>query len=100
MKEYRLRVANMDCENDAARLRRSLESQVDMELLQILASSGTVCLTVNDTVLSQEEVEAKLSQFGFQCRSRVSKLACRRSGRIPRCSPQLFPVCCCWSDGF
>ena len=64
MKEYRFRVANMDCDNDAARLRRSLESQPDLELLQILASSGTVRLTVDEHALSQETVEAKLREFG------------------------------------
>lgn len=65
MKEYRLQVANMDCENDAARLRRSLESQADFELLQILASSGTVRLSVDDSKVSQEAVEATLNQLGF-----------------------------------
>lgn len=65
MKEYRFHVANMDCDNDAARLRRSLESQPDLELLEIFASSGTVRLTVDEQALSQENVEAKLSEFGF-----------------------------------
>ena len=65
MKEYRLRVANMDCESDSARLRRSLESQADMELLQILASSGTVRLTVDENEISQEDVESKLGELGF-----------------------------------
>lgn len=65
MKEYRLRVANMDCENDAARLRRSLESQDDIELLQILASSGTVRCAVDENELSQDDVEARFSEFGF-----------------------------------
>lgn len=65
MKEYRLRVANMDCESDAARLRRSLESQADIELLQILASSGTVRLTVDENEVSQEDVESRLEEFGF-----------------------------------
>jgi heavy metal translocating P-type ATPase len=65
MKEYRFRVANMDCDNDASRLRRSLESQPGLELLEIFASSGTVRLTVDEEALSQENVEAKLSEFGF-----------------------------------
>lgn len=65
MKDYRLRVANMDCENDAARLRRSLESQADIELLQILASSGTVRLSVDDSKVSQDALEATLNQLGF-----------------------------------
>lgn len=65
MEEYRFRVANMDCENDAARLRRSLESHSDIEVLQILASSGTVRVTVDEQKLSRDAVEAELDELGF-----------------------------------
>lgn len=65
MKEYRLKVANMDCENDAARLRRSLESQDDTELIQILASSGTVRISIDENELSQDDVQARFSEIGF-----------------------------------
>lgn len=65
MREYRLRVANMDCENDAARLRRTLESHSDIELLQVLASSGTVRVAADEAVLSQIDIEAELSNVGF-----------------------------------
>ncbi len=69
MKEYRFRVANMDCENDAARLRRTLESDTHIELLQVLASSGTVRIAADEAVLSQTEIEAKLADFGFPVQS-------------------------------
>ncbi len=74
MKEYRFRVANLDCENDAARLRRSLESEFDIEVLQILASSGSVCLSADEQKYSQEEVEAKLDDIGFPLQKQDEQL--------------------------
>ena len=70
MKEYRFRVANLDCENDAARLRRSLESQADVELLQILASSGTVRIRAEEQKVSQDDLEVQLREFGFPVQRR------------------------------
>lgn len=64
-KEHRFRVANIDCENDAARLRRSLESQSDIELVHVLASSGTVCLAADEQTLSKQDIEEKLAALGF-----------------------------------
>lgn len=55
----------MDCENDAAKLRRTLESDSDIELLQVLASSATVRVAADEAVLSQMDIEAKLADFGF-----------------------------------
>lgn len=60
----------MDCEHDAARLRRSLESQSKVELLQILASSGTVRVQADEEKVSQEDVEAQLCSFGFPVQKR------------------------------
>ena len=68
--EYRFRVANLDCENDAARLRRSLESQADVELLQILASSGTIRIRVEEQKVSQDDLEGQLCEFGFPVQKR------------------------------
>ena len=68
--EYRFRVANLDCENDAARLRRSLESQADVELLQILASSGTVRIRAEEQKVSQDDLEVQLREFGFPVQRR------------------------------
>ncbi|MAX37093.1 MAG: heavy metal translocating P-type ATPase [Gimesia sp.] len=70
MKEYRFRVANLDCENDAARLRRSLASQSDVELLQILASSGTVRIRAEEQKVSQDDLEGQLREFGFPVQKR------------------------------
>ena len=70
MKEYRFRVANLDCEHDTARLRRSLESEFDIEVLQILASSGSVLISADEQKYSQDEVKAKLDDIGFPLQKR------------------------------
>lgn len=68
MKQIHLRVANMDYKKDAARLRRSLESQADRKLLQILASSAAVRLTVDEKEISRDDVDSKLEELGFPVR--------------------------------
>ncbi|MCB0325861.1 MAG: cation-translocating P-type ATPase, partial [Bdellovibrionales bacterium] len=60
----------MDCENDAARLRRSLESQSDVELLQILASSGTIRIRAEEQKVSQDDLENLLRKLGFSVQKR------------------------------
>lgn len=84
MKEYRFRVANMDCENDAARLRRALEADSHIELLQALASSGTVRVAADEAISSQIDIEAKLADFGFPVQKDSEKVGPAPFWRNPK----------------
>ncbi len=99
MKEYRFRVANMDCENDAARLRRTLESDAHIELLQLLASSGTVRIAADEAVLSQTEIEAKLADFGFPVQSQREPVGPAPFWETQRYSRRSCPARYCLSAG-
>ena len=59
-----IRVGNMDCEHDAARLRRVAEAIPGVRVLQISPSSGRVRLAI-DGGLSREELAERLEASGF-----------------------------------
>lgn len=65
MRQVDLRVANLDCEHDAARLRRSLEQVPGVEVLQVLPSSARVRLALDEDRIARGELESRLAASGF-----------------------------------
>ncbi|NOX61643.1 MAG: cadmium-translocating P-type ATPase [Chloroflexi bacterium] len=60
-----LRVGNLDCEHDAAALKRSLEGFPGLESLQVYPRSAKVILTFDAHKTDEEAVRDKLEQAGF-----------------------------------
>ncbi len=60
-----LRVANLDCEHDAAALRRGLEPLKGLQTLSIYPKSGKIRVTLDPTQLSEADLKAHLHRLGF-----------------------------------
>ena len=65
MQQLDLRLAHLDCEHDAARLRRAMEGLDGVAIDQLLASAGRVRLTIDETKTSPSALSAQLQQLGF-----------------------------------
>ncbi|MCH2450825.1 MAG: cadmium-translocating P-type ATPase [Gracilimonas sp.] len=61
----RFRVTNIDCEHDAAQLRRRLEQTGGMAGLDILPKSARVTIDYDPDLLSPKELEKFLDEAGF-----------------------------------
>lgn len=59
------RVRNLDCENEAAQIRRGLEKLPGLHELKIYSSAAKVAATVNAELLPLEKLKAKLESLGF-----------------------------------
>lgn len=65
MKQRNLHIVSLDCEHDASRLRRSLQDVPGVEVLQISPVACRVRLALDDSQISPEELESRLSAAGF-----------------------------------
>ncbi|MBO6585594.1 MAG: cadmium-translocating P-type ATPase [Gracilimonas sp.] len=61
----RFRVSNIDCEHDAAQLRRQLEETEGLAGLDILPKSARVTIDYDPDLLSPKELEKLLDEAGF-----------------------------------
>ncbi len=59
------RLQNLDCENEANKIRRSLENLEGIESLVIYPSSGKIKVTVNEQQLPPDRLKSKLEDMGF-----------------------------------
>jgi Cd2+/Zn2+-exporting ATPase len=59
------RVANLDCENEAAQIRRLLETVEGVKDLKIYPKSAKVILEIDPQRISPDEVNSRLSTNGF-----------------------------------
>ncbi len=64
-KQLELRVANLDCEHDAAALRRGLQHAQGVEDLQVLPKAAKVKVTFDVTLTDAANIEARLRAIGF-----------------------------------
>lgn len=60
-----LYVDNLDCENDAARLKRGLEKEAGVQEIRISPKAAKVALTLDPQHTSAEKIEASLVSLGF-----------------------------------
>jgi len=60
-----LRVGNLDCEHDAAALKRSLDGFVGLVGIQVFPKSAKVVLTFDAHRTNEEAIREKLEQAGF-----------------------------------
>lgn len=65
MQQVDLRVANLDCEHDASRLRRGLEQAAGIEILQVFPSAAKVRVALDEARTSRAELETQLAAIGF-----------------------------------
>lgn len=59
------RVANLDCENEATRIRRGLENIKGIKQLTILPKSAKVIVCVDENILKPDDVRLALTELGF-----------------------------------
>jgi Cd2+/Zn2+-exporting ATPase len=79
MQQVDLRVANLDCEHDASRLRRGLEQTPGVEVVQISPSAAKLRIAFDEARTSRKEVESRLADIGFPVSS--------ERGRPPSVAP-------------
>lgn len=65
MRQLDLRIANLDCEHDASRLRRSLQDVPGVEVLQVSPAACRVRLALDEARTSAADLESRLSALGF-----------------------------------
>ena len=63
--QLELHVANLDCDQDAARLRRGLQEMPGIADLQILPKSAKVRVTFDASQTNAPTIEAQLRGIGF-----------------------------------
>ena len=63
--ELQLRVAHLDCDSDAAAIRRSLEQVEGISDLQVYPKSAKVALRFNEDQVSPEVIKSTLRDLGF-----------------------------------
>lgn len=67
--QLELRVANLDCEGDAAALRRTLENTMGVERIDVRPTSGTVTLRFDPHRTTAESLRRRLVEAGFPPRA-------------------------------
>lgn len=60
-----LRLANLDCEHDAAALRRAMQRVSGIDRVEVRPTSGTVTITFRADTTSSEAIRTRLTQAGF-----------------------------------
>lgn len=60
-----LRVAHLDCENDAARLKRAMNDAAGVASIQVMAKAGKIVLSFDPAATSAEAIEQQLRDAGF-----------------------------------
>lgn len=65
MENVEWRVANLDCENEAAKIRRGLENLKGITELKIFPKSAKLNFKLDEKKLKQDEVKSTLEQMGF-----------------------------------
>ncbi len=59
------RVQNLDCENEAKKIRRGLEKLDGLLQLKIYSSAAKIAAEIDTDVLSEDELKARLDSLGF-----------------------------------
>ncbi len=65
MRQLDLHVSNLDCEHDARRLRRALDTVQGINVVRAFPSAAKVRMTIDENVITQEGLEMCLSEAGF-----------------------------------
>lgn len=69
LESLELRVTNLDCDHDAAAIRRALGSATGVERIDILPTSGLVKLRFDPQRTSAEDLQRRLADAGFPPRA-------------------------------
>jgi Cd2+/Zn2+-exporting ATPase len=64
-RQIELRVGGVDCEHDAAALRRGMEGYAGVDTLEVRSASGRVTMRFDTAVTSPERIQARLREIGF-----------------------------------
>ena len=64
-KQFELRVANLDCEHDAANIERGLAGFAGLTDVKIFPKSAKVAITYNPALTKPETIKEKLETLGF-----------------------------------
>lgn len=64
-RELSLRLANVDCENEARIIMRGMESQTGVSSVRVLAKAGRVDMRFDPSATTESEIKARLTELGF-----------------------------------
>ena len=64
-KQLELRVANLDCEHDAAAIERGVRGQAGVVNLKVYPKSAKVALTYDPALTTPEVLKGRLKDIGF-----------------------------------
>ena len=62
---HQFRVKNMDCENEAAAIRRGLDGLPGIQEIKVYPSAAKVALTYDERITSVADLSEKLENLGF-----------------------------------
>ena len=79
-----LRVANLDCESDAAKIERGLRGAAGLLTLRVYPKSAKVVLTYEASVTSADTLARMLDALGFPARGRALDSGVPRPWRNPK----------------
>ena len=78
------RVRNLDCENEAAKIRRGLENLSGLEELKIYTGASKMIAVVDPGVLPIEELKEKMEKLGFPVSENRDMAALPRPWKNPK----------------
>lgn len=84
MRKVDLRVANLDCEHDASRLRRGLHDIPGVEVLQIIPSAARLRVALDEARTSPEQLESRLTVIGFPVAKKLEQPGPPRPWKNPK----------------
>lgn len=83
-KQMDFRVAGLDCESEAAAIRRALQGFNGLSELQIYARSAKVIAKYDDTVTSDQAIKERLAEIGFKAQRGRAMVGQPRPWRNPK----------------
>ena len=83
-KQVELRVANLDCEHDAAAIERGLRDMPGLVGLKVYPKSAKVALEYDSAVTAQEALREKLEAIGFPVQERLAMPESPKPWRNPK----------------
>ena len=79
-----VRVANLDCENDAARIRRDLGEAPGVSRLEVLPKAAKVRFTFDESLTTPEALQERLRALGFPPQPRGTAPSIQKPWRNPK----------------
>lgn len=86
--KLQVRVANLDCENEAAAIQRAMSGTSGIHEIEVRAASASVTISFDPALVTREALKRKLAEVGYPPveRTDTSKVTPRAWSRTRRSS--------------